>query len=275
MATRFPDDDAGETTDIDDLDDTGEIAGDDDQGDDDQGDEGEDIVFAGDDQDDDTAPDLPKRLRNEIKERDRALALANKRIAELDKPAAPIDVGPRPTREEFDWDDEAYDAAVDAWNERKVTAQTQASEPNDLQAEAQRDVQNLTTGLAALTYPDKDDIVPATMEMLTPEQQFIFATAAKEPAKLIYALGKNPTRMKALLEIKNPVKFITEVARTEMQMTVKNRKAPQPEHIRTGDARPGSGADKQEAKLEAEAERTGDRTALIKYRKEKAGKKAA
>ncbi len=273
MATRFPDDDAGDTTDIDNLDDTGEIAGDDDQGDDTPPEE--EIGFGDDEEEDDSAPDLPKRLRNEIKERDRKLALAEKRIAELDKPAAPIDVGPRPTREEFDWDDEAYDAAVDAWNERKVTAQTQASEPTDLQAEAQRDVQNLTTGLAALTYPDKDDIVPATMEMLTPEQQFIFATAAKDPAKLIYALGKNPTRMKALLEIKNPVKFITEVARTEMQMTVKNRKAPAPEHIRTGDARPGTATDKQLAKLEAEAQRTGDRTALIKYNKEKAAKKAA
>ena len=268
----FPDDDAGEIPDIDDLDETGEIA-DDDQGDDTLPEE--EIGFGDEEDEDDSAPDLPKRLRNEIKERDRKLALAEKRIAELDKPAAPIDVGPRPTREEFDWDDEAYDAAVDEWNERKLTAQTQANEPNDLQAEAQRDVQNLTTGLAALTYPDKDDIVPATMEMLTPEQQFIFATAAKDPAKLIYALGKNPTRMKALLEIKNPVKFITEVARTEMQMTVKNRKAPAPEHIRTGDARPGTATDKQLAKLEAEAQRTGDRTALIKYNKEKAAKKAA
>ena len=268
MATRFPDDD-GDITDIEELDDTGEIAGDDDQGDD----APEEEIGFGEDEDDDSAPDLPKRLRNEIKERDRALALANKRIAELDKPAAPIDVGPRPTREEFDWDDEAYDTAVDAWNERKLTAQTQANEPNDLKAEAERDVQNMTVGLAALSYPDKDDVVPATMEMLTPEQQFIFATAAKDPAKLIYALGKNPTRMKALLEIKNPVKFITEVARTEMQMTVKNRKAPQPEHIRTGDARPGS-SDKTLAKLEAEAERTGDRTALIKYNKEKAAKKS-
>jgi hypothetical protein len=266
----FPDDDAGEIPDIDDLDETGEVAGDDEQAV-----EAEEELTFGEEDDDDTAPGLPKKLRNEIKERDRALALANKRIAELDKPAAPIDVGPRPTREEHDWDDEAYDAAVDAWNERKLTAQTQASEPNDLQAEAQRDVQNLTTGLAALTYPDKDDIVPATMEMLTPEQQFIFATAAKDPAKLIYALGKNPSRMKALLEIKNPVKFITEVARTEMQMTVKTRQAPQPEHIRNGDARPGGGADKELARLEKEAQRTGDRTALIRYNKEKAAKKAA
>ena len=265
MATRFPDDDAGDTTDIDALDDAGEIAGDDDQGDDTPPEE--EIGFGDDEDEDDSAPDLPKRLRNEIKERDRKLALAEKRIAELDKPAAPIDVGPRPTREEFDWDDEAYDAAVDAWNERKVTAQTQASEPTDLQAEAQRDVQNLTTGLAALTYPDKDDIVPATMEMLTPEQQFIFATAAKDPAKLIYALGKNPTRMKALLEIKNPVKFITEVARTEMQMTVKNRKAPAPEHIRTGDARPAARSDKQLAKLQADAERTGDYDAVMAYKR--------
>src|SRR3546814_4112003 len=63
------------------------------------------------------------------------------------------------------------------------------------------------------------------MEALTADQQFIFATASKEPAKLIYALGKNPARLKALLEIKNPVKFIAEVARMETQMTTKSRRS--------------------------------------------------
>lgn len=258
---NFPDDDAG---DVPDIDDTGEA---DDQLDTNVNDDAEEEITFGEDDDDDSAPDLPKRLRNEIKERDRALALANKRIAELDKPAAPVDAGPRPTREEFDWDDDKYDAAVDAWNERKLAAQTQANEPNDLQAEVQKDVQNLASGIASLTYADKDEIVPATMEMLTPEQQFIFASAAKEPAKLIYALGKNPSRMKALLDIKNPAKFIAEVARTEMQMTVRTRTAPQPELIRSGDARPGVASDKELARLQKVAERTGDYSEVMAHKR--------
>lgn len=266
----FPDDDAGEIPDIEELDDTGEIAGDDEQVV-----EAEEELTFGDDEDDDTAPDLPKKLRNEIKERDRALALANKRIAELDKPAAPVDVGPRPTREEFDWDDEAYDAAVDAWNERKVTAQTQASQPNDSEAEARQDVDRMHVSIASLSQPDAKDVVAGAVEVLSPADQFIIARVVKEPGKLIYALGKNPARLKTLMEITDPVKKIAEITRMEMQMTTRTRTAPQPEHIRTGDARPGSGADKQLAKLEAEADKTGDRTALIRYRKEQDAKKAA
>src|SRR3546814_4484309 len=46
--------------------------------------EEEEIGF-GDEEEDDSAPDLPKRLRAEIKDRDRKLAQAHKRISDLDK----------------------------------------------------------------------------------------------------------------------------------------------------------------------------------------------
>jgi len=233
----------------------------------------EELTF-GDTEEDDSAPDLPKRLREEIKKRDRELAQAKKRLAELDKPAAAIDVGERPTREQFDWDDEAYDKAIDEWNERRLQAQQQAEQPNDLQAEAQQDVQKLTTGLSTLSYADAQEVTQSATEALTAEQQFVIASAAKEPAKLLYALGKNPDRLKALLDIRNPVKFIAEVARMETQMTTRTKSPVPPETVRRGDARPAASADKEEARLEKEAERTGDRTALIKYRKDKARKAA-
>lgn len=231
----------------------------------------EEIGFEGDEEEgDDTAPDLPKRLRDEIKKRDRENAALKKRVAELDQPAARTDPGPRPTRDEFDWDDDAYDKAIDSWNEKRMQAQSEQAQPNNLQAEAQQDVERLTTGIATLAYADAAEVVPSAMEALTAEQQFVIASAAKEPAKLIYALGKNPARLKALLDIKNPVKLIAEIARTEMQMTVRSKSPPAPENVRTGDARSGvAGADKEEARLEKEAEKTGNRTALIKYRKDK------
>lgn len=239
----------------------------DEQGQEQQEDE-EDIGF-GDEDDDDSAPDLPKRLRAEIKSRDRELAQAKKQLAELQKPAPKTDPGPRPTREQFDWDDDAYDKAIDEWNEQRLRAEAEASAPNELQAEAQQDVQRLTTGISALTFADAQEIVPATMEALTPDQQFVFASASKDPAKLIYALGKNPARLKALLDIKNPVKFIAEVARMETQMTTKTRTPPAPEVHRQGDASAAASVDKEEARLEKEAQRTGNRTALINYRRQK------
>jgi len=251
--------------------DEGADSQDDQQGDDQQDDE--ELTF-GDAEDDDGAPDLPKRLREEIKKRDRENALLKKRVAELDKPAAPIDVGDRPTRDQFDWDDDAYDAAIDAWNERRVQAQQQADQPNDLQVEAQQDVQRLTVGLTTLSYADAEEVTKSATEALTSDQQFVIASASKEPAKLLYALGKNPERLKALLDIRNPVKFIAEVARMETQMTTRTKTPVPPETQRRGDARPAASADKEEARLEKEALRTGDRTALIKYRKDKARKAA-
>lgn len=275
MATRFTADEAEQHDNLNDAMDEIEEAGglEDVQAEEDQDDEEEELTF-GDTEEDDSAPDLPKRLREEIKKRDRELAQAKKRLAELDKPAAAIDVGERPTREQFDWDDDAYDKAIDEWNERRLQAQQQAEQPNDLQEEAKQDVQKLTTGLTTLSYADAQEVTQSATEALTAEQQFVIASAAKEPAKLLYALGKNPDRLKALLDIRNPVKFIAEVARMETQMTTRTKTPVPPETVRRGDARPAASADKEEARLEKEAERTGDRTALIKYRKDRARKAA-
>lgn len=227
-----------------------------------QEDEAEEEISFGDDE---TDNHNFRELRNLVKERDRELAIAKKRLSEMEKPAATIDVGERPTREQFDWDDDKYDAAVDEWNARRLQAQQQAERPNDLQAEAQQDVQRLTTGIQTLSYADAADVAPAAMEALTPDQQFIIASASKEPAKLIYALGKNPERLKALLDIKNPVKFIAEVARMETQMTT--RKPVAPEAVRSGDARPAVSADKETARLQKQAEATGDYSALLAHKR--------
>jgi len=48
---------------------------------------------------------------------------------------------------------------------------------------------------------------------------------------------------------------------------VKKRKAPAPDKPLSGAGRMPGGPDKQLEKLEADAERTGDRTAVIAYRK--------
>lgn len=233
----------------------------------------EELTF-GDTEEDDSAPDLPKRLREEIKKRDRELAQAKKRLAELDKPAAAIDVGERPTREQFDWDDEAYDKAIDEWNELRLQAQQQAEQPNDLQEEAKQDVQKLTTGLTTLSYADAQEVTQSATEALTAEQQFVIASAAKEPAKLLYALGKNPDRLKALLDIRNPVKFIAEVARMETQMTTRTKTPVPPESVRHGDARPARSSDKELARLQKQAEASGDYTAVLAH-KRKLREKAA
>lgn len=226
----------------------------------------EDIGF-GEETEDDSAPDLPKRLREEIKKRDRENAALKKRVAELDKPAAAIDVGERPTRDQFDWDDEAYDKAIDEWNERRFAAQQQAEQPNDLQTEAKQDVERFTTSIEALPYADAKEIIPEAMNALSAEDQFIIASAAKEPGKLMYALAKNPERLTALMDIKNPVKRIAEIARMETQMTTRTRTPVAPENVRSGDTRPAASSDKELARLQKQAETSGNYDALFAYKR--------
>ncbi len=233
----------------------------------------EDDVTFGDEPEDDTAPDLPKRLRDIIKERDKELAILRRRdaeAAELRKPQ-PIDVGEEPTMESCDWDDDKFKAEWGAWKERSVRAELAPVQEDDLAAQAKKDVERLNTGLATLAYSDAADMTATAKAALTPQQEFSIATVAKDPATLIYALGKNPAKLAALTAETNPIRFIAAVARMEDSMRVGKKAVPNPEHIPQGDAMPKS-ADKQLAKLEAEANRTGNRTALIAYRKKLAAK---
>jgi hypothetical protein len=228
----------------------------------------EDEVTFGDEPEDDTAPDLPKRLRTEIKERDRELAILRKQVAEAadQRKPQPIEVGEEPTMETCDWDDDKFKAEWGAWKERSLRAELAPVQEDDLAVQAKKDVERLNTGLATLAYSDAEEATATAKAALTPQQEFSIATVAKDPATLIYALGKNPARLRQLTEETNPIRFIAAVARMEDSMRVGKKAVPNPENIPQGDAMPKS-ADKQLAKLEAEAERTGNRTALIAYKK--------
>lgn len=233
-------------------------------------DEGEEEIGFGDDADDDGDPaDLPKKLRNEIRERDRAIAALSRRAADAEERAkpAPVEVGPRPKLSDYDYDEEAYDAAVDEWSDRKVAAQLASQQkPADAEEEARNDVQRYEASIASLSFADAAEVVADVRAALTPQQQYIIASVTNEPGKLLYALGRNPGKLRELVGITNPAKFIAKVALTEAAMRVGKKQAPAPEKVRQGNAMP-KGSDKELAKLEKEAERTGDRTALIRYRK--------
>jgi len=236
--------------------------------------EQEDVVTFGDEpEEDDAAPDLPKRLRTEIKERDRELAILRKQVAEtadLRKPQ-PIEVGEEPTMEGCDWDDDRFKAEWGAWKERSVRAELAPVQEDELAVQAKKDVERLQTGLATLTYPDAADVTAVSKSALTPQQEFSIATVAKDSATFMYALGKNPAKLRELTAETNPIRFIAAVARMEDSMRIGKKAVAAPENIPVGDAMPKS-ADKEEAKLLAEAERTGNRTALLAYRRKKAGK---
>ncbi len=241
--------------------------------DDEPGEEEPEVSFEGDEPEDDGAADLPKRLRSEIKERDRELVLRNQRIAELEKKTAPVavEVGPKPKLEAFDYDEDKWDAAVEEWSDNKVAAALQKREAvadDGLLEEAQTDVTNYQDGIRSLAFADAKEVTEAVSQALPVNLQYVIAAVANDPATLTYALGKHPARLAEVLAIKNPTKQIAAIVRMEASMKVgQSRKAPEPDRPSKGNASAAVKADKELARLEAEAEKNGgDRSAIAAYK---------
>ncbi len=264
---------------MDEYDDTPEIViddapeGDDIVIDDQQEDEEPEISFGDEGEEPDDAPDLPKHLRNQIKERDRKLLQAERELEELRKKTAPapVEVGPRPRLEDFDYDEDKHNAALDEYEDRKVQAALQKQNEtadNGLVEEAQTDVAKFQQSVQALTYPDAKDIVASVGEAMPPALQYAVAATALDPATFIYAMGKHPAKLQELLSIKNPTKQIAAIVRMEASMKVgQGRKAPEPDRPQRGNVAAVVKSDKKLEQLEKEAERTGNRTALVAYKK--------
>lgn len=240
--------------------------------DDGQEDEEPEVSF-GDEPEDDEAPDLPKHLRSQIKERDRENIVLKREIEELRKKTAPvaIEVGPKPKLEDFDYDEDKWGVAVEEWSDTKVQAALQKQndvKDNDLVEEAQTDVAKFQQSIEALTFADAKTIVKGVGEAMPADMQYTVAATAIDPATFIYALGKHPAKLQELLAIKNPTKRIAAIVRMEASMKVgQGRKAPEPDRPLKGNASAAIKSDKKLDQLEKDAARTGDRTKLIRYRK--------
>lgn len=212
-------------------------------------------------------------IRNAYKDKAREAAELKRRVAELEEKVRPnpIEVGPKPTREQFDYDDDAYDEAVDKWHEDRVAAQQQQAEiakpDEELQQRFQQKVEAFKSGIATLGFADAQDKVDGALAVLNVAQQSAIVKAAKDPSYFVYALGRNPEKLAALAEQNDLAEFIAEVVRLEMIMTT--RKRPAADTPVSGNAPAAvKSTNKVEEKLIAEAERTGDRTKLIRWRKE-------
>lgn len=228
------------------------------------------------------APAWLKDLRKSDREK-------SKRIRELEQaaaareaaaaPAAPA-VGERPTLESCDFDGEAYADKLLAWTDAKRKADEAAASARTEQEAAQAAWQQRLTGYnaakAALKVPDFDDAEHVVRETMSQTQIGVMLNGADKPELLVYALGRNPAKAKELAAIKDPVKFAFAVAKLETQLKVAPRNTPPaPERSVRGTAGGVTGIDNVEARLEAEADKTGDRSKLIAYRRDKKSKAAA
>lgn len=214
--------------------------------------------------------DLIRKMRAELKAAQAEAAAARKAVA-----PAPKTLGPKPTMEDHGYDAEAYDEALLKWHADKSeieNVQKRAQEEAEERSRAWRnDLTAYEQKKAALPVRDFDHAEGAVEAALTDVQQAIILKGAEDPAKVVYALGRRPDLLDRLAKIADPVKFTFEVAKIEGKIAVSSsRRPPPPPETRPRGAAPFSmaNADKHLEKLEAEADKSGDRSKVVAYKRE-------
>lgn len=225
--------------------------------------------------------DLRKKYRDLSKENRELKA----KQQQAQQPAKAVEVGPEPRLEDAGdqgYDTEIYKRQLIEWHERKRLAEEEQNKQKEA-AEADRKAWNAklesyAKHKSSLKVADYEDAEAQAMESLNTTQQAVILQGAKNPASIVYVLGSNPAKLKELSAITNPVNFAFAVAELESKVTIttKPRKsAPLPESKVSGSGRLPVTGDAKLKQLEEKADRTGDRTELVNYRRALKLKQAA
>lgn len=223
------------------------------------------------------APEWVRELRKSNREKDRVIREREAEIQRLkgsaSQPAA-VTLGAKPTLESCDYDAEKFEQELESWHDRKLQIDQQKKDQEQAEAQAktawQAKLDSYGKAKGALKVKDYDDAEGIVQDMMNLTQQGIILQGADNPATLVYALGKNPKKAKELSTITDPVKFAFAIAKLETQLKVVPRKsAPVPERQVRSSVAGAAAVDNQLAKLQAEADKTGDRSKVARYLREK------
>ena len=218
------------------------------------------------------APEWVRELRKANREKERRIReLEAKLQTTTQTENKPVALGPKPKLEEFDYDADRFEQALDAWHDRKrqhdlETERVRQAEQQQQQA-WQAKLEGYSKAKAELKVRDYEDAEALAQEVFNVTQQGVILQGADNPALVIYALGKNPKKAADLAKINDPVKFAFAVAKLEKELKVTNRRAaPAPERIVQGTGRVSGAVDSTLERLREEAARTGNMTKVIQYK---------
>lgn len=217
------------------------------------------------------APEWVKELRRtnrEDKKRIRELELKLNGTQQQPKTVLP----PKPTLESCDFDSERLEKALDDWYGIKSVHEKELAKVEEESTKQQQEYNNKVNtyneAKAKLKVKNFDDLEEDTVKHLSVVQQGILIQGAKNPAVLVAALGANNGKLAAeLATIQDPIKFAFAAAELETKLKVTSRKAPPPETTFKSGAPTSATQDLHLKKLEEEADRTGDRTKVIQYKR--------
>lgn len=222
-------------------------------------------------------PEWVRDLRKRHKESQRKIKQLEQENQSLKAPSAPkATLGPKPKLEDFDYDGDKFADAVTAWHESKREHELEAKraqEAKEAEGKAwQERLDAYGAAKAELKTQDYEEAELNVQERFSAVQQGIVLQGAQNPALVVYALGKNESKLAELAAIKDPVQFAFAVAKLEAQLKVGPRKAPpQPEKAVASGTAPKSGTvDSVLEQLRADAAKTGDFSKVMAYRRQQA-----
>lgn len=219
-------------------------------------------------EDDDSTP-LIKKLRKKLKDQGKKLKEFEANAPSVATASLPA-LGKEPEYEDT-FDGVEFKASWNKWNalkQKHETAKSEAQSAKDEETNKWNErLKVYDEKKSALRVSDFDESESLVKETLDVNQQGIIVHGAKDPAMLAYALGKHPKLLVELSKEKDPVKFAFAMGGLEPKLKVGKRKAAtEPERAIKGGASISS-HDTVMAKLEAEADKTNDRTKIIAYRR--------
>lgn len=222
-------------------------------------------------QESESAPQWVKDLRKAHRE---ALRENRELKAKAGTPAAPQKptLPDRPKLSEFDYDEDKFQAAMDSWMTKKSEIDNFETSQRTAQQEAQKQVeatQNAYRESAkSLKVKDFKEAEDEVVTSLSPTQQNLILAGADNASLLVYALGKNPKRLAELAAIKDPVKFAFAAAKLEKDLKTSNRQSEKPApETPLRSSGPVVGASKTLERLREEAQKTGDMSKVLAFKR--------
>ena len=223
---------------------------------------------------DEDASSVIRNMRKREREKDRKLRQAERELEQLRKAQQPQtaapELPPKPTLESCDWDEWEFEKKLIDWQKAAVEVEKAKAKQQEQQQALIREAEAKRTAYQENAKKLKKDFAEAEEEVVSifdQTRQSILLEASDNPALLVYALGKNPAQLERLSKITSLAKFAAELGKLEKDLKVSKPTKPAPADTNLRSNAAPSNSSKKLAELEAEANRTGDRTKLIAYKR--------
>ena len=215
------------------------------------------------------APSWVKELRKTNREQSKRLKELEAQLVERNQVSQGL--GEKPTLEAFEYDEDKYEKALESWYDKKREFDAREAEQKAKEQEAINEwndkLTNYQQSKTELKVKDFDDVEGEVMGVLNETQQGVIVEIAKNPALVVYAIGKNPKRAASLSQITNLLQFAAEIGVLEKGLTIKEKAPkPAPEKVVSSTGGKSGNLDTQLERLRKEAEKTGDYSQVMAYK---------